>query len=264
MPCAHLEGPFLNAEKSGGMNPEFIRLPDISEVYILNQIFPVGKVTYAPEFDADASFLKSLCAMGIFPSAGHTNATFAEMSFAVNKGLKGLTHFCNRMSELRHREVGAVGAGFLLAGLYIEVIADAVHICSDMLKLIFAHKDISKILLITDSVAEEGMPDGIYPRRGGSNVELKNATVRVEGKPDTISGSVSPINKNLAKLRDITGLPVAELVKCATSNPADALGMKDAGRIERGCRADFAVFDEDFNICKTVIDGEVEYERNST
>ena len=48
------------------------------------------------------------------PSCGHTGATFAELMGAYKHGLRHLTHFCNQMTKLHHREIGVVGAGFRL------------------------------------------------------------------------------------------------------------------------------------------------------
>src|ERR671911_184560 len=43
-------------------------------------------------------------------SAGHTDATYEELTGAVDAGLRTGTHLYNAMSPLEHRTPGAVGA----------------------------------------------------------------------------------------------------------------------------------------------------------
>lgn len=41
------------------------------------------------------------------------------------------------------------------------------------------------------------------------------------------------------------GMPRERALQTITSNPADILGLKDVGRVEKGCRADLTIFDGD-------------------
>ena len=45
----HLEGPFFNPACAGAQNPDYLKKPDIALVDRLNAIFPVRKVSLAPE-----------------------------------------------------------------------------------------------------------------------------------------------------------------------------------------------------------------------
>ena len=84
LPGVHLEGPYINSKLIGAQNPAYVRLPDIEEVKRLNAIFPVKKVSFAPEVEGGAEFSAELLAMGITPSAVHTNAKYAEFQDAFN------------------------------------------------------------------------------------------------------------------------------------------------------------------------------------
>src|SRR5699024_4734987 len=53
-------------------------------------------------------------------SAGHTIAGLADLTKAVSQGLRQLTHLCNAMPGIHHREIGAVGAAFRLEQLRAE------------------------------------------------------------------------------------------------------------------------------------------------
>lgn len=43
----------------------------------------------------------------------------------------------------------------------------------------------------------------------------------------------------------------------ATLNPANMLGIENIGRLKSGCKADFAVFDDQLEICMTVVNGNI-------
>ena len=53
-PGAHVEGPFINVEKAGAQNPEFVRKPDIEEMRELHEACRALIVSVAP--DAEAAF----------------------------------------------------------------------------------------------------------------------------------------------------------------------------------------------------------------
>ena len=91
--------------------------------------------------------------MGIVTSAAHSAATLAEFRSAREAGLEHLTHFCNQMSRLHHRELGLVGAGLLDPDVKLEMICDTIHLCEEMIELVFRFHDVEKIMLITDSVS---------------------------------------------------------------------------------------------------------------
>ncbi len=123
-PGLHLEGPFINPACCGAQNPAFVRKPDIKEVLKIAKIAPVLQVSYAPEMKGGAEFAAACIKNGIVPSCGHTGATLAQLMPAYKNGLRHMTHFCNQMTKLHHREIGMVGAGFLIDDLDTEVICD--------------------------------------------------------------------------------------------------------------------------------------------
>ena len=140
MPGIHLEGPFINPSEVGAQNPAFVRMPDIKLVERLNAIFPIHKVSFAPELPGGDTFVTDLLAMGIVPSAAHSSAKYAEFLRCYSKGLRNLTHYCNQMTPLHHREIGLVGAGLLHSNLFAEMICDLLHVGPNMIKLAFKVK----------------------------------------------------------------------------------------------------------------------------
>ena len=255
IPGVHLEGPFINPKCLGAQNPAFVRKPDIEEVRKLNKICPVLKVSYAVEVEGGDTFAAELLAEGITPSCVHSQATYKEFLKAYDHGLRNLSHFCNQMTALHHRDIGLVGAGLRHSELFIEMICDKIHLCSDMIKLIFQLKDINHILLITDACQAAGMPDGEY-EIGGLPLILKDGAARLASN-GALAGSVLVMNKALKNVYEITGLPLSQLVRTTSWNQACALGLKDLGRIEPGYLADLVALDENFDVKNVWLDGEL-------
>ena len=256
LPGVHLEGPYINTKLIGAQNPAFVRLPDIEEVKRLNAIFPVKKVSFAPEVEGGAEFSSALLAMGITPSAVHTNATHADFKNAYLHGMRNLSHFCNQMTPLHHRDIGMVGAGLLHEDVFIEFICDKLHICPDMIELVFALKNIEYIQLISDAMRASGMPDGEYDL-GGMQTYVKAGAARLAN--GALAGSTLQICDALKNVYMVTGLDLSQLVKTTSYNQARALSLEKIGKIEPGYCADIVILDESFKVLETYVDGELRY-----
>lgn len=255
-PGLHLEGPFINPACCGAQNPEFVRRPSIREVMGVAAVCPVKMVSYAPEMPGGEAFAKSCIESGIVPSCGHTASTLAQFMPAYENGLRHMTHFCNQMTKLHHREIGMVGAGFLIDDLNTEVICDRIHLCDDMLRLVFKKRDLAHVQMITDSLRCSHMPDGYAFKMGGVDVMLKDGEARlVEG--GNLAGSTLWLNKGLKNLRDVTGLPLKDLIRVTSWNQAIELGLgRRLGKVEKGFAADLAVLDpKSFDVCAVFVDG---------
>ncbi len=258
IPGVHLEGPFINPKALGAQNPAYVRLPDIEEVKRLNAIFPVTKISYAPEVEGGDKFSSDLLAMNVTPSAVHTLATYGEFKKAYNHGLRNLSHFCNQMTPLHHRDIGMVGAGLLENDVYIEFICDKLHICPDMIKLVFTLKNIEYIQLISDAMRAAGMPDGQYDL-GGLNVNVANGAARLDN--GALAGSTLLICDALKNVFEITEFELKELVKTTSYNQARALKLEKIGKIEPNFYADMVLLNDDFQVEKTFVNGVCKYSK---
>ncbi len=241
VPAIHLEGPFINVKCCGAQNPKYVRRPDIKEVKAIAKVYPVKLISYAVESEGGAKFAKECFRAGVVPSCGHTGAKFADLKPAYRNGLRHMTHFCNQMTPLHHREVGMVGAGFLVEDLNTEVICDKIHLCPDMLRLIFTRRSLEHIQMITDSLRCSHCRDGYAFEMGGLKVLLKNGEARlVEG--GNLAGSTLWMGMGLKNVHDVTGIPLKDLVRCTSWNQAIELGWgKDLGKVEKGYVADLVV-----------------------
>ena len=253
----HLEGPFINPACCGAQNPAFVRRPSLREVDGIARIAPVKLVSFAPETKGGTAFAAACLERGVVPSCGHTGATFAQFLPAYDAGLRHLTHFCNQMMKLHHREIGVVGAGFLLDDLNTEVICDHIHLCDDMLRLVFWKRDLAHVQMITDSLRCSHCPDGYAFEMGGLKVALRGGEARlVEG--GNLAGSTLWMNQGLRNLAEVTGLALKDLIRVTSWNQAVELGLGDSlGKVEAGYVADLALLDpQTFDVCAVFVDGE--------
>lgn len=257
VPGVHLEGPFINPKCLGAQNPDFVRAPDIEEVKRLAKIFPVIKTSYAVEMPGGDVFAAELLAEGITPSCVHSAANFKQFLAGHEHGMRNLTHYCNQMTPLHHRDIGLVGAGLALEDVYIEFICDTLHICPDMIALIFSLKNLEKIQLVSDAMRAAGMPDGEYTL-GGLPVIVKEGAARL-ASDGALAGSTLQICDALKNVYEITDMDLCELVKTTSWNQAQALGLKDIGRLEPGYYADIVVLDNDFKVLSVLVNGEVRF-----
>ena len=249
----HLEGPYVNPECLGAQNPAYQRNPDIAEIRRLHAVSPVSLITYAIELPGALEFTEDLLDMGILPSCGHTNATAAQFNAGCLRGLRRLTHFCNQMTKLHHREIGMVGTGLRNSEVYLEMICDKIHLCPDMIDLIFHRKNLDHIILITDAMEASHLQAGKY-QLGGLDVIVKDGAARLASN-GALAGSILEMNNALKNVYEVTGMPLEELIRTTSLNQAQELGIRDLGRIEAGFRANLTVLDDDFKVTQVFLRG---------
>ncbi len=84
-------------------------------------------VTLAPELPGALAMIQALRDRHIIVSAGHSNATYAEMVAAIRAGCSQATHLFNAMRSLHQREPGAVGPLLLSPDDMADKIVDGLH-----------------------------------------------------------------------------------------------------------------------------------------
>lgn len=253
-PGLHVEGPFINRKNAGAQNPEYVRPPNFDELKRIHDIAPARIVSLAPDIEGADEVIRRAAEIGITSSAAHTSSTAERIFEAKKAGLRHLTHFCNAMTPVHHREIGVVGAGFLDDSLMIELIGDGIHLCPDMLRLIFKIVPIDRLMLITDSMAASWIGEGEV-MLGGLAVLVKDGkAVLKEG--GALAGSALLYNEGVRNVAEITGIPLSQLVKATSWNQARSLGMEGYGKLEPGFIADIVILDPDFSVWKTLVGGE--------
>ena len=112
--------------------------------------------------------------------------------------------------------------------------------------------------MISDSLRCTGMPDGDY-LLGGQTVVKKgrHCTLKKEGN---LAGSVSNLADCMRTAVLEMNIPLETAVRCASINPARAIGIDDRrGSIEAGKRADVVLLRKDsaLSLAAVVKDGKV-------
>ncbi len=244
---AHWEGSFINKKFCGAQDTQYIMPADFA--LIKNFVDVIKIITVAPEV-AGLDFINRCHGAGIVVSIGHSGATYEEAMAAIECGANRVTHLFNAQTGLHHRKPGVVGAA-LDSTANVELIADNVHVSPAAQRIVAKCKPRSQIILITDSMRACGLGDG-ESELGGQKVFVKgNVATLADG---TIAGSVAKMNDVLKNFCTNTGLDVAAGVELVTKNPARELGCFDAlGSLEVGKAADFTIFDDNFNIVRTIV-----------
>jgi N-acetylglucosamine-6-phosphate deacetylase len=252
----HLEGPFIDKTYKGAQNEAFISEPTAENIEYITHGFDgvVKTMTYATE-KAHVDFTKYLLTKGIVPSVGHSAASFDNVMAHVDAGLKKITHFHNGQSGHHHRKPGVVSAGLYSDDLYVELIVDGVHIHPAAVKTTYKVKGAKRIVMITDSLASKGMPDGDYTI-GGLDMEKKNDQLRL--KTGALAGSIVPMNVAVKNMMNFTGCSINEIVSMTSLNQAKLFGMENIiGKIAKGHIADLVILDQDMAVIKTYCKGKV-------
>jgi N-acetylglucosamine-6-phosphate deacetylase len=252
-PGLHVEGPFINVKNAGAQNPQFVRPPKLAELTAIHDIAKVLIVSIAPDVAGALEVIAAAKALGITSSAAHTSATAAQLAAAKAAGLTHLTHFGNAMTPLHHREIGVVGAGLADDALMLELICDSIHLCPDMLKLVFKLVPIERLMLITDSMAASWIGAG-ETTLGGLAVVVKDGAARLK-EGGALAGSALRFNEGVRTIAQLIPLPLHQLVKATSWNQARSLGLHGVGKLEPGYCADVVILEPDFAVWKTLVDG---------
>ncbi|MCD5417816.1 N-acetylglucosamine-6-phosphate deacetylase, partial [Candidatus Bipolaricaulota bacterium] len=217
-------------------------------------------VTLAPELPGADRLIARIKEIRAIPSLGHSDATYSQTIEAFEQGISLVTHMFNAMSRLHHREPGAIGAA-LDSEVMVELICDEIHVHPAIVRLLLKAKGIDEICLITDSISAAGLADGKYSL-GGLDVFVQAGQARLAD--GTLSGSTLTMDQAVKKFIEFTGCTLSDAVKTATLNPAKLLKIDERkGSLEEGKDADIVVFDADFNIHYTIINGKIVYERKT-
>ncbi len=252
----HLEGPFFSPKKLGAQRPETVqevdldlmeRLWEASEGHIVN-------MTVAPEVKKMRYLALSCLQKGIVLQAGHTDANYENMVEGMQAGILHSTHLYNAMSQMHHRNPGAVGAILIHHEMSCEIVADGVHIHPDLIKLLTRDKALEKIVLVTDALTPtQSNEETLYAN--GDEVVFKDGSFH-KVSDDVIAGSALTMIKGVNNLVN-WGFPISDAVKLATSSPASIMNYKKKGMLVPGFDADIVVFDKYFNTLLVVKGGSV-------
>ena len=254
----HIEGPFLNAERKGVHDASKLRWLDEDGIGLLTSLRG-GKtlVTLAPE-RTTPDIIRKLTHAGVIVSAGHTDATYAQMKEALAHGLTGFTHLFNAMSQLTGREPGVVGAALDDANSWCGIIVDGHHVAPAVLRIAMRSKPRAadahgRFMLVTDAMPSVGAPHKAFKLQGRPISVADSMCIDEDGR---LAGSDIDMATAVRNAPEMLDVDLAEAARMASLYPAQFLGLgNELGRIAPGYRANLVLVDQHVNVLHTWIDG---------
>jgi N-acetylglucosamine-6-phosphate deacetylase len=259
----HLEGPFLNPERSGVHSPRWMRKPDAADIELLVAMArrpadSCGRLllTLAPECIDDGDIAR-LAAAGITLAAGHTAATAERTEQALAAGVRGFTHLFNAMPPVINRQPGPVTAALAARDAWCGIIADGLHVDPALLRLLVQVKPPGKVFLVTDGMPPTGTDAPSFQLFG-------RTVLRRDGRLVTEDGILAGADIDLAACArnciQLLGLSLEESLRMASLYPATFLGLDgELGRAAPGYRADLTLLRPDLTVLATWVAGDEQW-----
>ena len=252
----YMEGPY--------MNPKFGAMPErnkwkgaIQEEAYKEVVDTVGTDAFvwsvAPEREGIEEFVKyagSVNPHAIF-AVGHSEASPQDIEKLMPYGLCIGTHHTNATGDCpmypECRGVCVDEAVNYNREIYAEMICDSrgIHVDPYMQRLIRKVKGEDRLILISDCSTDDGpVPEGY---EGVTDIVFDNS-----GEISGFAGTVSVACRNMMVH---TGASIVDVFRYGSTNPCNAVGFTDRGRIAKGLRADLVICDHWMNIQNVILKG---------
>ncbi|MFC4454379.1 N-acetylglucosamine-6-phosphate deacetylase [Deinococcus sonorensis] len=256
VPGAHLEGPFISPQRLGAQPPHTLDpTPErLAEVLALDV---VRAVTLAPELPSALEAARAFVEAGVRVGLGHTAGRYEdawEVLDAVQQwdGRSSATHTYNAMGGLQGREPGPLGAVLSHPAPFLELILDTFHLHPGAVRLALQAAP-ERVILISDAMRAAGLGDG-DSELGGQPVTVRDQRATLPN--GTLAGSVLTLDLALRHAASM-GLPLHQVSRLLSAQPARSLGLTDRGRLEPGLRADVVVLNSALEVQQVYVGGQL-------
>ncbi|KHT47796.1 N-acetylglucosamine-6-phosphate deacetylase [Vibrio sinaloensis] len=249
----HLEGPWLNPAKKGAHDSALFYSPSLESLQQLpwpdkGQLL----ITCATE-RVDVGALSWLEAQGATISCGHSNATFEQLPAEKLKHIDGFTHLFNAMSPLEGRAPGAVGTALLTDHAWCSIITDGIHVHPQSVLLAHRIKPKGKLLIVTDAMGSVGSANDQFELDGEVISVVNGKLVNQEG---ALAGAHIGMDESVANAIQ-WGIDEAEVLKMASTYPAQALKCEQLGYLRPGFKAAATVLSNEYQSRAVLVDGKL-------
>ena len=257
----HFEGPYINPKYGSNSHKCWTYDKEVAQKIIAAAGSALRHVTYAPELPGAEEWEEMVVAAGAVPAMGHTEMDPIAAERAVAKGARITTHLFDAMGSWTgaHWKGGvqqdsAALIALAIPGIYYELICDSrgIHVPAYCAKMALRTAGEDKIILVTDCVSRVSHNPADYPeddRRSAPDLNF-NETGGLSGSRLVLAGAC----RNFIRY---AGGDVRTAFKCASTNPAKALGLDHTiGTSHPGKDANVLLVDEKFNVRKVIFHGE--------
>ena len=248
-----LERPALNASCKG-IHPEAaIRAPDRRDLAAIQSLGCGRSVVTLARECVPASLIDELIGAGLRIAAGHGDATAAEIGQTVDRGVSGVTHLFNAMSQLNAREPAVVGAALDDDRLFAGIICDGIHVDRAGLRIAFRCKGRDRLMQVSDAMPLVGTNDRQFMLQGREIILRQNRLTRLDS---TLAGAHLTMIEAMRDAVSLLEISLVDALIMASRTPTAFLGLQsEPGRITPGYRAALVAFNPDFDVVGTWIGG---------
>ncbi len=257
----HLEGPFINVARKGGLDPGCICDPSGAALAEILDVTgdSLRMMTIAPELPGVLGIIRELNRRGVVAAFAHSEASYEQTLAGFDAGITHVTHIFNAMPSLHHRHPGPLAAIFERNDITAQIIGDGHHLHPAIVRFLFATLGPGRCVCITDGVTGLGLPEGTYMYNGREYVSRHGAARYHDG---TLIGSTMGLLAIAFRFQSFTGCSFEHAVDSVTKNPARVLGLEHKkGCIEIGADADLVLIDDDKDVAITIVNGREVYRR---
>ena len=247
----HLEGPFISPQRLGA-HPPLALLPEGDALDRALRLQTLKLITVAPELPGSLDAIRRLIARGVTVSIGHTDATYEQALAGLDAGATMFTHLFNAMPPFHHRAPGPIGAATERHRPVVTIIPDGDHVHPAAVRL---SRNL-RLAFVSDRLACAGTdepPSTLFglPCRGAYR------DGRVVRLPDgTLAGStITMLDGAHIMFRELDS-DIFALEKATSANAAEALRLRDRGKMAPPAHADLILLDRDLNLKAAFIAGQ--------
>jgi len=247
----HLEGPFISPLRLGA-HPTLNLEPRGDAFERVLAMSALRLITLAPELPGGLDAIRRMTARNVVVSIGHTNATLDEANAGIDAGARMFTHLFNAMRPLNHRDPGVIAAALAPSAAIAGIIPDGVHVHPAILRLAFAARGRSGLILVTDKVAL-AQTSGSEKTVGRARATIRDGAARLDD--GTLAGSIISMLDGVRVMVEKAGVTIGDAAVMAATNPAKLIGATDRGQIQIGARADLILLNRALVLKSVFISG---------
>lgn len=225
----HLEGPFINPTAGYvGAHPPAAVCPaniDAAKALVDAGDGLVRLMTLAPEMDAGLQLTRWLAGQKIVISAGHCNASLAELCAAIDNGLSMFTHLGNGCPLTLPRHDNIIQRALSLSDrLWICFIADGVHIPFAALRNYLKATGVDRAIVVSDAISAAGLGPGEFMLSSSKVVVDENLATWSADRSHLV-GAALTMPQAMRNLQSHLGFTQADATRFTVENPRLALSQ---------------------------------------